>query len=243
MDFKLYTDVQNVPIDSIKSHPLNDKVHSDNKLNALKKAIKYNGFDHPIVVNSITRVISDGHARWEAAKRLKLKVVPVIFKDYDSDDHQLIDLKLHNEVSLIDMEYNPAMTAMINQKVGDQLNRAISADYDSIEVTKKKIKETLDEVQKKLEDETNRAIQDKIEQSKQQHQEYKEAVASLPKNDSKPTIETAEAFNQVVEQEPKSAGVQNFVVILNVNTKELKEALKNELKTTGILNKFNAKIY
>lgn len=59
----------------------NNKYHSDDQILRLASSIQSYGFDQPIVVDK-NNIIIKGHARREAALKLKLKTVPVIIADY-----------------------------------------------------------------------------------------------------------------------------------------------------------------
>ena len=65
----------------------NNKYHSDEQILRLAAAIQEFGFDQPIVVDK-SNVIIKGHARREAALKLKLKKVPVIIND-KLDEYQV----------------------------------------------------------------------------------------------------------------------------------------------------------
>ena len=50
------------------------------------------GFYKPIVIDSGSKVILDGHHKWTAAKLLGLDLVPVIIVDYLHDDTVSVDI-------------------------------------------------------------------------------------------------------------------------------------------------------
>lgn len=58
----------------------NNKIHSDDQILRLASSIQAYGFDQSIVVDK-NKVIIKGHARREAAIKLKLKQVPIIIRD------------------------------------------------------------------------------------------------------------------------------------------------------------------
>ena len=71
--------IATVATNSIKAWDKNPRVRSKEGIEAIAKSIKSHGFSQPIVVNQ-DGVICIGHGRWEAAKLLKLKTVPVLKK-------------------------------------------------------------------------------------------------------------------------------------------------------------------
>jgi len=104
-----------IPIEDLKPNPNNNNMHSNDQIKRLVKIIKYNGWRSPIIVSNRSGYIVKGHARYEAAKKLKLKEVPVIYHDYDSDEKEYADMTADNEIarwSDLDMD------AVIN-KLGD----------------------------------------------------------------------------------------------------------------------------
>ena len=66
-------------------NPHNARLHKDRQINALAKSIKSFGFNIPIAIDAQGQVVS-GHARLEAAKKLQLAQVPVIYLDHLSRD-------------------------------------------------------------------------------------------------------------------------------------------------------------
>lgn len=66
-----------VDIDSIKPHPNNPHKIGDNDVAVVRNSIEQFGFIQPIAVWT-DNVIRIGHTRWQAAKKLGLKKVPVV---------------------------------------------------------------------------------------------------------------------------------------------------------------------
>lgn len=69
-------DVTMMSIDKIKPYEKNPR-KNDGGVDALANSIKEFGFKSPIIVDKDYTIIA-GHTRWKAAKRLKMKEVPVI---------------------------------------------------------------------------------------------------------------------------------------------------------------------
>lgn len=239
MSVKFYTNVSVVPIDSIKPHPLNDKVHSPRKLVALAKAIKENNFDQPIVVNSITKTITKGHARYYASKEyLKLKTVPVVFKDYQNDDEQLLDLKLDNEVSEIDKQYDAEKTKQIINRVGKQISRALDEQV-------KEIRETVEKKGDLAKDILEKTILTQKPPTPIPAQSKDENKSRPVGGETKDQIQKSvkDIFSSVEEnQDQKKQENKRHVIIIDCQSQESKEALKEKLRA-DILESFGAKIY
>jgi protein gp37 len=67
----------------LKPHPLNDAIYGDGADKEMVQSVKDNGIIEPLLVDYKNRIIS-GHRRWDAAKKAKLKEVPV--KVFQSED-------------------------------------------------------------------------------------------------------------------------------------------------------------
>jgi site-specific DNA-methyltransferase (adenine-specific) len=68
---------EEIKIEEIKPYPKNAKKHPQKQIRQIADSIKGFGFNQPIVLDK-KKVIIVGHGRFEAAKMLKLKVVPCI---------------------------------------------------------------------------------------------------------------------------------------------------------------------
>jgi hypothetical protein len=66
-----------VSVASLCAHPANARVHGKKQIAQLARSFQQFGFTSPIVVDQ-NGVILAGHGRWQAAKQLGLKVVPII---------------------------------------------------------------------------------------------------------------------------------------------------------------------
>ena len=77
-------DVQMMSIKDVKPYEKNPRIN-DNAVEAVANSIKEFGWRQPIVVDK-DNVIIAGHTRWKAAKKLKMKEVPVIVASDLSED-------------------------------------------------------------------------------------------------------------------------------------------------------------
>lgn len=86
-----------VPIDSISPDPLNPRVHNHQQVRAIARSIEAFGFNAPILLDNIDRIVA-GHGRLEAAKLLGMPQVPVIRLEHLSEQqakaYMLADNKL-----------------------------------------------------------------------------------------------------------------------------------------------------
>lgn len=98
--------LQNISIDTIIPYERNNKIHNDQQVKQIAKSIKELWFRAPILVDE-NFVILAGHGRLAAAKKLKLKEVPVIqYTDLTEDQkkkYRLLDNRL-SDLSEYDLE-------------------------------------------------------------------------------------------------------------------------------------------
>jgi ParB-like chromosome segregation protein Spo0J len=88
-----------VPVSQLKKHPKNPNIHTPSQIERLTKILEYQGFRNPIKVSKRSGLITAGHGRLEAAKRLGLKEVPVSFQDYTDEAQEYADLVADNSVA------------------------------------------------------------------------------------------------------------------------------------------------
>ena len=72
--------IQNVKIDDLRPFERNPKIHPESQLKQLEKSISEFGWTNPVLATKEGMIVA-GHARVEAAKRLNLSGVPVIYLD------------------------------------------------------------------------------------------------------------------------------------------------------------------
>ena len=106
------SDLEYVPVGELQEYEKNARKHSDEDVGAIIESIREFGFDDPIGVWH--GVIVEGHGRLMAAKRLKMKEVPVIRLDHLTDEQRRAYALAHNKTAelsewdfdLLDMEIN-----------------------------------------------------------------------------------------------------------------------------------------
>lgn len=88
------------PIEELKPHPKNRNTHPPEQIERLAKIISYQGWRHPIIVSKQSGFIVAGHGRLEAAKLLKLPIVPVHYQDFIDSDQEYAFLISDNAIAL-----------------------------------------------------------------------------------------------------------------------------------------------
>lgn len=89
-----------VPVTELlkKVNPKNPNKHPEGQLELLVKIIGYQGCRAPIVVSKRSGLITKGHARLEAMRRLGWKHAPVDEQEYASEEQEIADMVADNEL-------------------------------------------------------------------------------------------------------------------------------------------------
>ena len=82
-------DVELVPLAWLKPH---EQIKTRNRDKLLDMTIRWGGFTKPLLVDSKSGAILDGHHRHSIAIELELKRVPAILIDYLTDDSVSVDV-------------------------------------------------------------------------------------------------------------------------------------------------------
>jgi hypothetical protein len=85
------SEISLVPIKNIKLNPKNRNKHGKDQIDELVKIIEYQGFRRPVTISNRSGLLTCGEGRYLAAKRLKLKEIPVMYQDYDSEEQEYAD--------------------------------------------------------------------------------------------------------------------------------------------------------
>lgn len=96
----LVNKVSLLPIAMLQPDKANPRIHKDRQIKALVKSIQTFGFNIPIAIDRAGRVVS-GHARLEAAKKMGLDQVPVIYLDHLSQNQIKAFALADNKLSLM----------------------------------------------------------------------------------------------------------------------------------------------
>lgn len=94
-------EVQQILINELKPNPKNPRRITRAEINKLIRSIKEFGFVDPVIVNKHKdryNIIIGGHQRVEAAKKMKMKSVPVTYVELDENKENLLNVAL-NEIS------------------------------------------------------------------------------------------------------------------------------------------------
>lgn len=82
-------DVSLVALEWLKPH---EEIRLKNRDKLLDMTKRWGGFTKPLLVDSVSGSILDGHHRYSVALSLNLKRVPVILIDYLADDQITVDV-------------------------------------------------------------------------------------------------------------------------------------------------------
>lgn len=92
-------EIKMVPISEIKLDPKNRNKHPKEQIERLADIITYQGFRDPITVSNLTGYCKSGEGRVLAARKLKIKELPVIYQDYDDETMETADGIARNSIS------------------------------------------------------------------------------------------------------------------------------------------------
>lgn len=92
--------VENFTLEKLIPYSSNNRVHNELQIDRIAESISEFGFNQPIVIDE-DNVILVGHGRFEAAKKLKLKEVPVLkvlgLDETKKRAYRILDNKLQND--------------------------------------------------------------------------------------------------------------------------------------------------
>jgi len=90
--------IEHVSPHTLHPHPRNPRTISAAQMAALERSITQFGLVDPVVVRKADHTVIGGHQRLEAARRLGLKTVPVVFLDLSETEASLLNIAL-NKIS------------------------------------------------------------------------------------------------------------------------------------------------
>lgn len=90
--------IEYVPLKSIKPYEKNAKKHPEEQVEQIKSSIKEFGYLDPIGVWNDE--IVEGHGRYEAAKQLGMKEIPIIRLDQLTDEQRRAYALVHNQLTM-----------------------------------------------------------------------------------------------------------------------------------------------
>jgi DNA modification methylase len=91
--------VQQVRTSDLRPNPRNARTHSPKQISQIAASIYAFGFNNPILADSSNMIVC-GHGRWEAAKQLGLKTVPVIRLEHLSPEALRAYVIADNKIAL-----------------------------------------------------------------------------------------------------------------------------------------------
>ena len=116
-------EIVELKLSQLKPYDKNARKHEDYDIAAIMASIETFGFRDPIGVWSQDNIIVEGHGRYEAAKRLKLKTVPCIRLDDMTDEERRAYALAHNKTA--------EMSSWLDGTLFDELDNIFNIDMGS----------------------------------------------------------------------------------------------------------------
>lgn len=108
-------DISIVPIVKLVLNPKNNNKHPTEQIERLAQLIEFQGFRNPVVVSNRTGFVVAGHGRIEAAKKLGIKDVPVMFQDFENEAQEYAYLTSDNAIaSWAELDLSAVNTEMLD---------------------------------------------------------------------------------------------------------------------------------
>lgn len=110
---------------TLKNHPKNRNKHGQDQIERLAKLYEYQGIRHPILVSKNSGFIVAGHGRKLAAIRAGIKLVPVVYQEFESMDQEYAFIQSDNAIaSWADLDLSA-----INQDLADLDGSTFDIDW------------------------------------------------------------------------------------------------------------------
>jgi DNA modification methylase len=104
-----------VDITKLVPCPKNNNIHSQEQIDRLAKLIEFQGFRNPIVVSNRSGFVVAGHGRIEAARKLKMDKLPVMYQDFESEAQEYAYLTSDNAIaSWAELDLSMVNTEMLD---------------------------------------------------------------------------------------------------------------------------------
>lgn len=90
--------IEIVNINKLVPYEKNMHIHTPEQIDRLCDLIRYQGWRDPLIVEKGTNRIACGGGRLQAAKKLGLKKVPVIYQEFENEDQFYAFVVSHNAI-------------------------------------------------------------------------------------------------------------------------------------------------
>ncbi|MCS6281454.1 MAG: ParB N-terminal domain-containing protein [Dolichospermum sp.] len=108
-------EIQLVDTSTLVLNPKNNNKHPSEQIERLAKLIQFQGFRNPVVVSNRTGFVVAGHGRIEAAKKMGMNLVPVMYQDFDNEAQEYSYLTSDNAIaSWAELDLSAVNTQMLD---------------------------------------------------------------------------------------------------------------------------------
>lgn len=108
-------EIQLVDTSTLVLNPKNNNKHPAEQIERLAKLIKFQGFRNPVVVSNRTGFVVAGHGRIEAAKKIGMNLVPVMYQDFENEAQEYSYLTSDNAIaSWSELDLSAVNTEMLD---------------------------------------------------------------------------------------------------------------------------------
>ncbi len=122
--------IEKVPISELKPHPKNYRKHPDDQIDHLTESIGEHGFYRNVVISN-DGVILAGHGVVEAAKKMKLKEIPVVRLGVSSSDPRAIKVLVgDNEIGHLGEVDDRALSQILKELKDADVEGLLGTGYD-----------------------------------------------------------------------------------------------------------------
>lgn len=92
-------EIKMVTLNSIVEHPKNANRHSVEQIERLCRLIEFQGFRSPLIISKRSGFLVSGHGRKMAAEKLKMKELPCVYQDFESEAQEYAFVISENEIA------------------------------------------------------------------------------------------------------------------------------------------------
>lgn len=92
-------EIKMVAVESIVANPKNTNKHPPEQIDRLIKILNYQGFREPLVISNRSGFLVCGHGRLEAALKMGVKELPVIYQDFETEAMEYAHMVADNEIA------------------------------------------------------------------------------------------------------------------------------------------------